>query len=370
LPDSARLQEEEARYANQRGYSRHAPDARPLYDEADAFRALRLLHPLPYRTRREVARGVAITFQRAGHILGSATVELEVEEPGSPPLRLLLSGDLGRYGVPILPDPDPAPGVDEVVVESTYGNRLHEPSPRGALRDEIRAAAARGGAVIIPAFAIGRTQEVLFELRALEDQGEIPVLPVFVDSPMAVDATPLYLLHREDHDDEMARLVASGAEPLRPDRLTFARSPEQSRAINRVEGPCIILSASGMATGGRVLHHLARRLPDPRTTVLLVGFQAAGTRGDKLQSGAQSIRIHGEEVPVKARVVSISGFSAHADHAEVSRWMATLPRRPRRVFCVHGEPAALQAQAERLRAQGLDAVVPRHLERFELGGVA
>ncbi len=368
LPDSARLQEEEARYANRRGYSKHAPGARPLYAEADALAALRLLRPLPYAARKQVATGVAVTFGRAGHILGSATVLLEVAEPGRPPLRLLFSGDLGRYGVPILPDPEAPPAADEVLVESTYGNRLHQGSPRGELRDELRAAVARRGPVVVPAFAIGRTQELLFEIRALEEAGEIPELPVFVDSPMAVDATPIYLAHREDHDDEMTRLVTSGAEPLRPARLTFARSPEQSKAINGVRGPCIIISASGMATGGRILHHLAHRLPDPSCTVLLVGFQAAGTRGARLQAGEPEVRIHGEMVPVRARVAALSGFSAHADHAEVSRWLAALPRRPRRLFCVHGEPAALGAQAERLRAAGWNAVIPSHLEEFALGG--
>jgi metallo-beta-lactamase family protein len=253
-------------------------------------------------------------------------------------------------------------------VECTYGDKLHAGSARDALRDEIRAAVARGGAVVIPAFAIGRTQEILFQLRALEQAGEIPELPVFMDSPMAVDATPLYLLHREDQDREMGELLAAGVEPLRPARLTFARSPEQSKAINRQEGPCVILSASGMATGGRVLHHLARRLPDPRCTVLLVGFQAGGTRGARLQAGEKEIRIHGEMVPVRARVASISGFSAHADHAEVSRWLATLPRPPRRVFCVHGEPSALEAESSRLAAQGWTAVVPRHLDEYPLHG--
>jgi metallo-beta-lactamase family protein len=368
LPDSARLQEEEARYANRRGYSRHAPDARPLYGEADALAALRLLRPLPYGARKQVAPGLALTFHRAGHILGSATVLLEVAEPGEKPQRLLFSGDLGRYGVPILPDPEPAPAADELLVESTYGNRLHPGSPREALRDELRGAAARGGAVVVPAFAIGRTQELLYQIRALEEAGEIPELPVFVDSPMAVDATPIYLAHREDQDDEMARLVSSGAEPLRPARLRFARSTEQSKAINQVKGACVIVSASGMATGGRILHHLARRLPDPATTVLLVGFQAAGTRGARLQAGEPEIRIHGEMVPVRARVATVSGFSAHADHAEVSRWLATLPAPPRRVFCVHGEPEALAAQAGRLRALGWNAVVPSHLEEHALGG--
>jgi metallo-beta-lactamase family protein len=366
LPDAARLQEEEARYANRRGYSKHAPNAKPLFDEQDAITAIGLLSPLAYGVRREIAPGFAVTFQPAGHILGSATVLLEVTEPGGAARRVLFSGDLGRYGMPILPDPDPARAADVLVLESTYADRDHPPSPRGALRDVVNASAARGGALIIPAFAIGRTQEVLFELRALEDAGEIPELPVFVDSPMAVDATAIHAAHREDHDAEMASLLARGVEPLRPARLKFARAAEQSKAINRVEGPCIILSASGMATGGRVLHHLAHRLPDPRTTVLLVGFQAAGTRGWNLQRGASTLRIHGEDVPVRARVETVSGFSAHAGRADLARWAATAPRRPDVVYCVHGEGGALAAAQATLESKGWNAVVPKHLEQFDL----
>jgi metallo-beta-lactamase family protein len=364
LPDSGRLQEEEARYANRKGFSKHAP-ALPLYSEEDALAALPALSPLPYRRRTAIAPGIAITLHRAGHILGSALVEMEIE--GKPARRILFSGDLGRYGAPIVPDPDPAPAADVLVLESTYGGKRHlSASPADALRDEVRRAVARGGAVVIPAFAIGRTQEVLFTLRDLEARGEIPVLPTFVDSPMAVDATPIHLAHRADHDDEMARLLASGVEPLRPARLAFARSPEQSRALNEVRGPCVILSASGMATGGRVLHHLAHRLPDPRTTVLLVGFQAAGTRGWSLQNGAATLRIHGQDVPVKARVASIVGFSAHADEDEIRRWLGTFPLPPRRTYLVHGEPPALAAAKERLDAWGWAAHVPAHLERVEL----
>ena len=366
LPDSGRLHEEEARWANQKGYSRHAPNAKPLYSEADALAVLPRLAPMSYARPRQVAPGVTLTYHRAGHILGSATALLELDGP--PRLRLLFSGDLGRYGAPILPDPEGGPAADVLVVESTYGGKRHPEAPaREALRDEVQAAATRGGALIIPAFAIGRTQEVLFTLRELEGRGEIPELPVFVDSPMAVDATPIHLAHREDHDDEMARLFAAGVEPLRPRHLTFARSPEQSKALNKVSGPCIILSASGMATGGRVLHHLKQRLPDPRTTVLLVGFQAAGTRGWSLQNGAATLRMHGEDVPVKARIASISGFSAHADEAEISRWLATLPAPPRRTFLVHGEPPALSAARDRLARLGWPCDVPRHLERFDLG---
>lgn len=366
LPDSGRLHEEEARWANKKGYSKHAPHAAPLYTEEDALQVLPRLAPLPYGRPRRVAPGVTLTYHRAGHILGSATVLLELDGP--PRRRLLFSGDLGRYGAPILPDPEGAAAADVLVVESTYGGRRHPegPAARDALREEVLAAVARGGALVIPAFAVGRTQEVLFTLRDLEGRGEIPELPVFVDSPMAVDATPIHLAHREDHDDEMARLLAEGVEPLRPRRLQFARSPEQSKAINRQEGPCVILSASGMATGGRVLHHLARRLPDERTTVLLVGFQAAGTRGWSLQNGAATLRIHGEDVPVRARVASITGFSAHADEAELSRWLATLPAPPARTFLVHGEPPALAAAQARLTRLGWASEVPRHLEAFEL----
>lgn len=367
LPDSGHLQEEEARWANQRGYSKHAPNAAPLYSEADALAALHRLEPLPYARPHQVAPGVTVTFHRAGHILGSATALLELAGP--PALRVLFSGDLGRYGAPILPDPEPAVAADVLVLESTYGGRRHPEGPetREALRQAVLEAVARGGALLVPAFAVGRTQEVLFTLRELEGRGEIPALPVFVDSPMAVDATPIHLAHREDHDDEMARMLAAGVEPLRPRHLEFARSPGQSKAINQVEGPCVILSASGMATGGRVLHHLERRLPDERTTVLLVGFQAVGTRGWSLQNGATTLRLHGQDVPVRARVLSISGFSAHADEAELSRWLSTLPAPPRRTYLVHGEPPALAASRARLDALGWPCAVPRHLEAFELG---
>jgi metallo-beta-lactamase family protein len=365
LPDSGRLQEEEARYANRKGYSKHAPNARPLYSEEDAVAALPRLSPIAYRERREIAPGVTIRFHRAGHILGSALVEMELA--GKRPIRVLFSGDLGRYGAPILPDPDPALATDALVLESTYGGRTHPPDPPAeALRDEVLRAVKNGGALVVPSFAIGRTQEVLFTLRALEQAGAIPAVPVFVDSPMAVDATAIFLAHREEHDVEMARMLAAGGEPLRPARLTFARSPEQSRAINDVAGPCVIVSASGMATGGRVLHHLKLRLPDPRTTVLLVGFQPPGTRGWSLQNGAATLRIHGEDVPVKARVASISGFSAHADEEEISRWLRTFRSPPGRTFLVHGEPAALEAARARTERLGWSAHVPAHLEQVRL----
>ena len=365
LPDSGRLQEEEARWANQRGYSKHAPNALPLYTEAEALRAMPQLSPLPYRQPREIAPGVTLTFRRAGHILGSATAELQVAGPQ--PIRIVFSGDLGRYGAPILPDPEQVASCDYLVLESTYGGKQHpDGDPWAGLREEVLGVVKRRGALVIPAFAVGRTQEVLFALRELEERGEIPELPVFVDSPMAVDATPIHVAHREDHDAETIRLLAEGREPLRPRRLTFARSPEQSRAINRVAGPLIILSASGMATGGRVLHHLARCLPDPANTVLLVGFQAAGTRGGALLNGASAVKIHGEEVPVRARIASLTGFSAHADEGELRRWLGGFVRPPKLTFLVHGEPASLASASSRLDTMGWTNRVPAHMEEVAL----
>jgi metallo-beta-lactamase family protein len=370
LPDSGRLQEEEAGYANKKGYSKHAPDARPLYTEADAVTALTRLRGLAYGERREIAQGITVRCRHAGHILGSAMVEMELagDPAAGPPRRILFSGDLGRYGAPILPDPEAAgDGHDALLVESTYGGRRHEGgTPAEALAAEVRAAAERKGVLLVPAFAIGRTQELLFALKELEQAGAIPALPVFVDSPMAVDATPIFLAHREDHDDEMTRRVAAGEEPLRPAKLTFVRSVAQSKALNERSGPFVLLSASGMATGGRILHHLARRLPDPTTTVLLVGFQAAGTRGAALQQGAPFVKIHGEQVPVKARVATISGFSAHADEDEIVRWLGTFPRPPGRSFLVHGEPAALAAAQARMERLGWPSQIPRHLEEVAL----
>jgi metallo-beta-lactamase family protein len=366
LPDSGRLQEEEAGYANKKGYSKHAPNARPLYTEADAVAALPRLRGLAYGERREIAKGITVRCRHAGHILGSATVELELA--GDPPKRILFSGDLGRFDAPILPDPEAAgDGYDALLVESTYGGRKHEGgTPGEALAQELRAAADRKGVLLIPAFAIGRTQEILFAIKELEQARAVPELPVYVDSPMAVDATPLFLAHREDHDDEMSRRIAAGEEPLRPAKLAFVRSVGQSKGLNDRTGPFVIVSASGMATGGRVLHHLARRLPDPTTTVLLVGFQAAGTRGASLQAGAESVKIHGDMVPVKARIATISGFSAHADEDEIVRWLGTFSHPPRMSFLVHGEATTLAAAQARMDRLGWPAKVPRHLEEVAI----
>ncbi|WP_373049275.1 MBL fold metallo-hydrolase RNA specificity domain-containing protein [Vulgatibacter sp.] len=368
LPDSGRLHEEEARFANKMRYSRHDP-ALPLYTEEDANRCIPQVHTVRYGMQREIVPGVVLTFHRAGHILGSASAQLDLYGAAGYRHTLVYSGDLGRYGMPIITDPAAIERATTLLVECTYGDRDHlESDPRGELGAVVRDVVERKGVLIIPSFAIGRCQDILYHLRQLQLAGEIPAsIPVFVDSPMAIDATPLYLMHREEHDEEMVRLITEGMKPIHPTWVDFTRGVRESQAINDRKGPMIVISASGMASGGRVLHHLKHRLPDPKTTVLFVGYQAQGTRGRKLVEGAQSIRIHGIDVPVRAQIKSIAGFSAHADRSEVHRWLSSIELPPQRTFCVHGEPSALEAMRQRLEANGWAAEVPGYLERFELG---
>jgi len=337
LPDSAYLQEKQAAHANYMGYTRHKP-ALPLYTRDDAEAALELLRPQPFGEAVPVADDLSVVFRTAGHILGSATVDLRLADR-----RLVFSGDLGRWDRPILRDPRSVPEADVLLLESTYGNRRHPSDPDEALASCVRAAAERGGALLVPAFAVGRTQELLWWLRVLESDGRIPSLPVYVDSPMAIDVTGLYLKHTVEHDLDMLRVRDQGDGPLAPQQFQLARSQEESIALNDLRGPIIIISASGMATGGRILHHLKLRLPDRRTTVLLVGFQAAGTRGRTLQEGATEVRIHGHEIPVRARIDTIDGLSAHADQTELLRWLEGFERPPRHTYLVHGEPDASEA---------------------------
>lgn len=344
LRDAARIQEEDAARANRRGYSRHRP-ALPLYTVRDAETALERLSPARYGVDIPVGEGVSIVLRRAGHILGSASVELRADGR-----RLVYSGDLGRYGRPILHDPEPVPRADVLLVESTYGDRTHPPHAEEALAALVREAAAGGHVVIVPAFAVGRTQELLWTLRVLEDEGRIPVVPVRVDSPMAIDVTAVYRRHPEEHDEAMSAAHAGG-DAFRTRDFALARTPEESKALNARDGPLVVISASGMATGGRVLHHLAHRLPDPRAIVLLPGFQAAGTRGRSLQDGAATVRIHGADVPVRARVVTLDGLSAHADRTEILRWLGGFARPPRRTWVVHGEPQPADRLAATLRSQ-------------------
>jgi metallo-beta-lactamase family protein len=362
LPDSGHLQEEEAAYHNKRGTSKHNP-ALPLYTAEEGAVAAEKVRGVGYDKPVQLLPGLPATFRRAGHILGSSSIHLELGA-GAALRRLVFSGDVGRYAAPILLDPEPLGDADYVFVESTYGDRLHDTTPiPDQLERVVRAAVDRGGALVVPAFAVGRTQELIYHLRALEDAGRIPKLPTFVDSPMAIEATALYCSHPEDLDPDTAEPVVSGTCPLHTGQFQLARSVEDSRKINDVRGTPIIIAASGMATGGRILHHLQRRLPDPKTTVLLVGFQSPGTRGRLIQDGARTIRIFGEDVPVKAHVDVIHGLSAHSDANGLLRWLRTASGKPRHVFVVHGELGAADTLAGRIRDElRWDASVPDYRE--------
>jgi metallo-beta-lactamase family protein len=351
LPDAAHLQEEEAERANRRGYSRHHP-ALPLYTVGDADAVISLLAPRPYGTTFPVVPGIHARFRRVGHILGAASIEIEIG--GGSPVRVAFSGDLGRFDRPILRDPEPVPAADVLLCESTYGDRAHAPAADAeeALARIVRDGAARGGAILVPAFALGRTQELLWLLHELEDAKRIPSLPVYVDSPLAIEVTGLYGRHPEDHDAEMQERVRLNGSDWQGKRVRLVHRPEESKALNRVRGPVIIISASGMATGGRILHHLSQRLPDPRTTVLLVGFQAAGTRGLALKERATALRMFGQQVPVRAVVECIDALSAHAGQDEILRWLDGFERPPRATYLVHGEPPAAETLERLVRARG------------------
>ena len=367
LPDSARLQEEDAEYANRKGFAKHRP-ALPLYTEADATAALRLIRKVAYEETVKLNKSLVARFTSAGHILGSSFIEIQVNEAAHPPLKIIFSGDLGRYDEPILNDPSPANEADFLLVESTYGNRLHDKTdPKDRLAEIINTTAQRGGKIIIPAFAIGRTQLLVYYIRELEDEGRIPVLPVAVDSPMGAEATRLYSRHQDDHDLDMQRLANLKRNPLATRNFSLVQGRGGSRALNNLQGPAIIISASGMATGGRVLHHLTHWLPDPASSVIFAGYQATGTRGRLLQDGETQIKIHGEMVPVRAHIESVSSLSAHADAGEIMRWLRGFKRPPRKTFIVHGEADSATALRDLIAKElGWDAVVPIHQEVVEL----
>ena len=370
LPDSARLQEEEAEYRNRKGLSRHKP-ALPLYTEEDARAALQLIRPqLNTGQMTEVAPGIRAGFRIAGHILGSSLVIVEIDGAGADGAgrRVLFSGDLGHYDQPIIRDPDAPPACDYMLVESTYGDRLHDAvDPKDELARIINETAKRGGALLIPAFAIGRTQEMVYLIRELEEEKRIPVLPVRVDSPMAAAATQVYGDRAEEHDEEYVSVLSRRKHPLRTQNMKTASSREESKRINDEQGPRIIVSASGMMTGGRVMHHAQRILPDDRSTVLFVGFQAAGTTGRRILDGEREVRIFNRPVHVRCRVERVGGFSAHADWKEVLRWLKGMPAPPRRSFTTHGEPEAAAAMAEHIRqTYGWRVDAPAYGDKVEL----
>jgi metallo-beta-lactamase family protein len=356
LPDSGYLQEEDAAYANRRSFSKHKP-ALPLYTVADARRALRQFKPIAFEHELELGRNLGFRFLPAGHILGAAMVMLQ--HAGT---SILFSGDLGRPHDLLMRPPTAVPQADYVVVESTYGNKRHDPADPGELLAAIfRRTFERGGAVIIPAFAVGRAQTLLYYINLLKAAGTIPNVPVYLDSPMAVNATQIFHRYQGEHrlDTEECDAMCAAAE--------YINTPEESKALSARRGPMIIISASGMATGGRVLHHLKAFAPDPRNAILFVGFQAGGTRGAAMLNGAESIKIHGDYVPLRAEVANVSNISAHADYVEILDWLSHFEAPPRRVFITHGEPAA--ADALRLRIEerfGWSTHVPEDREQVEL----
>lgn len=348
LLDSAHLQEEEADMANRYGFSKHKP-ALPLYTVKDAELALNMVKRCSYEKYFEVARDIKILYRRAGHIMGAASVELLIGKEA--PVKLVFSGDLGRWGQPIIHDPVFVQEADILLVESTYGNRIHPTDTRQNLARIVNEAISRGGALVIPAFAVGRTQELIWILRHLEEEGLIPTIPVFIDSPMAESVDQIYVEHPEEHDLEMSRLMNQEDNPLHSKNFHLIKSKDESKTINRLEGPIIIISASGMATGGRVVHHLKMRLANPKTTVLLVGYQAAGTRGRSLQDGAKEIKIHGQFIPVNAHVEMLDGLSAHGDQNDILKWLSGFKNPPRQTYLVHGEAEAASNLAQTIQKQ-------------------
>jgi metallo-beta-lactamase family protein len=364
LPDSAHIQEEDARRANRHGYSKHAP-ALPLYTSLDAARTLTRLQPVGYNRPVPIVPGVDVDFVNAGHLLGSAYARLHIGGK-----TMVFGGDLGRYGRPVLPDPSPVAAADVLLVESTYGNRVHPPDDDGAaLAAIINDGAMRGGKIIVPSFAVGRTEEVIYWLQRLEEQKRIPALPVYVDSPMAAGALQFY----HERIDELDPDLNHGEKGHRQvcafctTRMTVVDTVEQSKAIMKSTGPAIIIAASGMATGGRVLHHLAATLPDRRNTVMFVGFQAAGTRGRLLCDGAKQIKMLGQMVSVAAKIERLDSMSAHADANEILRWLKGFTEPPKMTYIVHGEPVAAEALEKKIQDElKWPTHIAKHLERVEL----
>ncbi len=368
LLDAAHLQEEDALYANRRGFSKHSP-AQPLYTTADAQQAINRLSPVEYHDWITLGDGFRARFLNAGHILGSAHVEMEIPD-GPRTLRVVWSGDVGRYDAPLHPDPSPLPPCDALVIESTYGDRLHDAAPPlQQLEKPFRQACERGGTILIPCFAVGRAQMVTMLLGDGMRDGTLPQVPIHIDSPMAVDATRIYAKHVGDENLD-PDVLQNGQNRLFPKGVHFHRSVDESKALNTLAGPRVILSASGMLTGGRVVHHLHRILGDERSLIVLVGYQAAGTRGRALLEGRHTIRMHGQDVPVRARLLSMQGLSAHADADELLRWVRSSGAPPRQVFVTHGEPASSTALAARLeRELGVATHLPRLGQSFDLSAL-
>ena len=372
LMDAAHLQEEDAAFANRRGFSRHKP-AEPLYTSYDAMQLLKRVQAQPFDNWIELGKRLRVKLHNSGHILGAAFAEFRIQggaeaaNPGE--TTIVFSGDLGRYGVPLHIDPEPLPACDILVVESTYGDRQHnQESVLDQIKEDFATTIRDKGVVLIPSFAVGRTQLVALILRDMMRGGELTEVPIHIDSPMAINATQIYSRHLYDHNlDE--EITFDGRSRLFPHKVRLHRTVHESKELNNMGGPRVIIASSGMMTGGRILHHLARRLGDPRNLILLTGYQAVGTRGRALQDGAEFLRMHGHDVPVKARTGTIQGLSSHADGDEIMRWIKTAKQPPRQVFVVHGEPDAAAHLAKRIQAEiGSAVTVPKLKEGFDLAG--
>jgi metallo-beta-lactamase family protein len=364
LKDSAHLQKEDAEYLNRKGYTKHEP-ALPLYDEADVEEALQLFEALPYGSEREVGPAMRFTYVQAGHILGAGSVELRLREGGGE-MSLLFSGDVGRFDTVLVKDPQPAQNADYVVVESTYGNRLHE---KTSVLDELEAITkrtfARGGVLVVPAFAVSRAQQMIYLFEELVSQGRLRHFPIHLDSPMAVDATRIYSQFPDYHRVNLAGV--GGRSLLYEKWISYHKTREESEALNKIKGPAVIISSSGMLAGGRILHHCRVRLPHPENTLLITGYQAATTLGRALLDGSKLVRIHKQEVSVQAEVAELHGMSGHADADELMRWLSGVSQSPRCVFVTHGEEESALALSERIRKErGFGTHVPRMNETVDL----
>jgi metallo-beta-lactamase family protein len=371
LRDSASLQDMDTKYVNKLNAEKGLPFIKPLYTVHDVTTTLRLFQTLEYGRTLEILPGIRLTFNDAGHILGSATVTLEIaEDQGEKKVTtLVFTGDLGRKGAAVVRDPDIISRADILITESTYGGRYHGPmsEAKEKLARIVSETAHKGGLLIIPAFAVGRTQDVVYHLHELMESKQIPSMPVYVDSPLATNVTEIFRQHPECYDEETEQLLLQdgGKDPFGFDMLKYTRSTEESKALNNLGKPAIIISASGMCEGGRVLHHLRRNIGETKTTILFVGYQAENTLGRKLLQGDRTVRIYGEEYEVRARMEEIDGYSAHADEGELLDFIAAIPNRPERVFVVHGEPDATEAMAAGLRKLGIgNVVIPARGERF------
>ena len=362
LADSAHIQEKDAEFLAKRGKQ----PIEPLYSLRHSTRTIELMSSVPYHRPFDVTAGIRVSFMDAGHILGSASVTVDCTESGRTQ-RLVFSGDIGRSGLPIIRDPEPPSGADVVVMESTYGNRTHESTEgaRARLAAVIRETAARGGRVLIPAFAVGRTQELVYDLHVLTGAGAIPSIPIYIDSPLAIDTTSVFEMHPDlfDHGEDLVRTVH---DLFRFELVHYTRDVEESKALAKMHGPMVIIAASGMAESGRILHHLAQGASDPRNTVLIVGFQAEHTLGRRIVERRPMLTIFGDEVPLRAHVEVINGYSAHADRVELASWIDRVREQSRelaRVWLVHGEPPAQEELATSLRAKGFTVGCPSPQER-------